>query len=211
MPTYPAARLLVSADPPVLPDDFQIVRSNMVNGLPHYVDLTKNTRLKIVLPTGLLQPWLDSDPSALAATSEDEKAPHSTDAPEEIGGVSRPALRFAASIAGATIATAPFALGARRTLRDDGDPATGAAIEVALLDWRVYAGTVRGPGDFGSYVQFGWRVANRAVDNFGPPVINPFLWHRLIPILRIESDLGLMIRVIDTRFVQRRYAIRESL
>lgn len=208
MPNYPAARLLVSADPPVLPDDFQIVRSNIVNGLPHLVDLNKNTRLKIVLPTGLMQPWLDADPSSLVATSEDETKPFD---PANPGSSERPALRWTGTQAGNALGTAAFSVGARRTLRDDGDAVQGAALEVALLDWRIYAGSIRGIGDFGSYVQLGWRVAGQAISDFGPPVINPFLWHRLIPILRIESDLGLRLRVIDRRFVQRRYALIESI
>jgi hypothetical protein len=211
MPTYPAARLLVPAEPPPLPDGFQIVRSSMVNGLPHFIDLPGNTRLKIVLPTGLMQPWLNADPTTLVATSEDERAPRPDTLAEEIGGVSRPALRVAATQENRPLGTVPFVLNARRRLRDDGDPDRGTALEIVLLEWRLYAGTMRGQGDFGSFVRFGWRAANRAVDIFGPPVINPYLWHRLIPILRIESYLGLRQRIIDRRFIQRRYALRELI
>lgn len=209
MPTYPAARFLVPAEPPALPEEFQIVRSNMINGLPHYVDLPGSVRLKIVLPTGLMQPWLNVDPTALVATSEDELAPRPAEWAEEIGGAARPALRVGVTQANQGLGTVPFALHARRTLRNDGDPNQGSTLEIVMLEWRLFAGTLRGQGDFGSYVQFGWRTANRAVDIFGPPVINPYLWHRLIPLLRIESYLGLRHRVIDRRFIQRRFAIHE--
>ena len=55
MPAYPAARLLVPADTPTVSDDFTTVRSPLVQGLPHFIDLTTDLRLKVTLPTGLMR------------------------------------------------------------------------------------------------------------------------------------------------------------
>jgi len=225
MPTYPASQFLVPATPPTLPDDFQVVQSRMVNGLPHLLDVTKTLRLKVTLPTGLLQDWLDADPSTLVATSDDELAPQSATLSEEVGGVSRPAPRITAQQSGTPVATAPFALYARRTFRDDGAASQGSLLEVAFLEWKIYAGTVRGVGDFGSYIKFAWRPATLAVSDFGPPVINPFLRLRLLPILWferskiltekdllllpcLESEQGLRKVELDVRFAARKEALR---
>jgi hypothetical protein len=204
---YPAARLLVSADPPALSDDFQIVQSSMVNGFPHYVDLTKSLRLKVTLPTGLLQPWLDTDPNSLVATSDDENAPRSATLTDEIGSVARPSLRIALLQSGSYLSTLPFALDTTRAVPDDGNGAQGVAVEIALLQWNIFAGTVRGAGDFGSSIQLGWRIANLGVSDFGPPVINLFLWQRLPLTLRMESDLGLRTAVLASRFTLARMAL----
>lgn len=204
MPSYPAARLLIPAALPALPDDFQVVESHLLTGLPHFIDLSKNLRLKLMLPTGLLQSWLDVDPASLVASSEDETLP-TADAPsEEIGGCSRPPLRLAAIQTGTSLATVPASLQARRLLPGDGNAKNGTLLELAFLEWRIHAGTVRGSGDFGSYLKLAWRTANTAVDVFGPPVINPFLWHRLLPVLRIESDLGLLKLRPNVRFLIRK-------
>lgn len=208
MPHYPAARLLVPAEPPPVPEGFETVRASIVNGLPYTIDLTRDLRLKFTLPTGLLRPWLDVSPETVVASAGDERAPRSAAPQEEIGGVARPALRLAL-LRGETVrVVVPFALSVRRTLPDGGDPVQGSLVEVVLLDWAIHAGAVCGPGDFGSFVQFAWRRADRAVDHFGPPVINPFLWRRLVPILRIESQLGLVRRLPTVRLVTRRLALR---
>jgi hypothetical protein len=105
----------------------------------------------------------------------------------------------------------PFSLRAARVLRDDGDSAAGAAIELILLGWAVHAGTVRGSGDFGSYVSFAWRWANQAIQVFGPPVVNPFLVLRLPGVFRVQSELGLRRLRPDVRFTVRRQAINEFI
>jgi hypothetical protein len=211
MPHYPAARLLVPPAPPNLPDGFTTLQSSVVNGLPHIVDLPNNTRLTVTLPTGLLPHWLDADPADLVATSDDEEAPRPAELPEQTDTAARPALRLSARQSGRALGTMSFSLQATRLLRDDGDAAAGAAIEVVLLGWALHAGTVRGHGDFGSSISLGWRRANLAVEIFGPPVINPFLVHRLPLIFRIYSELGLRRRLIDNKFVVRRQALHEFI
>ncbi len=200
MPHLPATRLLVPADAPAPGADFQLVQSSLVSGLPHYIDLSKTLRLKITLPTGLLQHWLDADPSALVATSDDETQPRAATFTDEIGAVARPALRLALLQGGAPLSTLPFALDTPRTTPDAGGAAQGAAAEIVLLSWNIHAGTVRGSGDFGSTIQLAWRVADLGASDFGPPVINEFLWRRLPPTLKMASSLGLRAPLVATRF-----------
>lgn len=211
MPLYPAARLLVPPAPPKLADGFVSLQSPVVNGLPHVVDLPNNIRLTVTLPTGLLPHWLDADPAELVAASDDEAAPRPAELLDQTDTAARPALRLSARQSGRALGTMPFALQAARLLRDDGDAAAGAAIEVILLGWALHAGTVRGQGDFGSSISLAWRRVNLAVEIFGPPVINPFLVHRLPLIFRIYSELGLRRRLIDKKFLMRRQALHEFI
>jgi hypothetical protein len=202
MVTYPAAALLVSAGPPTVSDDFAVIRAPLNNGLPYFIDLTKVLRLKLTLPTGLMRPWLDADPTALATTSDDELRPRSS-----ADAAAKPALRLSIIRSGTALATIPATLGAQRRLPAAGDPAQGAALDIVLLGWSIFAGTMQGPGDFGSFVQFGWKTADQAQSAFGPPVINPFLQRRLLPRLKLQSQLGLVKPIVDRRFAVRRWAL----
>src|ERR1700755_2714924 len=118
MPTYPAAQLLVSADPPTPSDDLTVIRAPLTNGLPAFIDLTKVLRLKLTLPTGLMQPWLQGDPTTLVSTSDDELQfrPSVTDT------AAAPALRLSIIRGATTLASVPATLGAQRRLPDSGDP-----------------------------------------------------------------------------------------
>jgi hypothetical protein len=207
MTTYPAARWLVPPDPPALAEDFTVLRSPLTNGFPHFIDLTKTLRLKVTLPTGLMQPWLHADPAALVSTSEDERQPRSAAVTDQPAAASNPSLRLAISQGGAVLFTTPATLGNERHLPDAGDAVQGVRVAIELLGWSIFAGTLQGPGDFGSFVQFGWKAASEAVSDFGPPVINPFLVRRLAPRLKVRSELGLLKPVVDRRFAVRRLAL----
>jgi hypothetical protein len=209
MPSYPAARLLVPSDPPDLPDGFTTLQSAMVNGLPHPIDLPNGLRLTVTVPTGLLSDWIDADPTMVITTSDDESAPLPPNPNGEIAGVARPGARLSARLSTAPLGTLPLSLRAARVLRDDGDASAGAALEVVLLDWEIHAGTLRGAGDFGSSITLAWRRADQGVSAFGPPVINPFLILRLPPIFHLRSELGLLVRRVDTKFLLQRRALYE--
>jgi hypothetical protein len=206
MPSYPAARLLVTASTAALPDDFQVIESRLRNGLPHFIDLDRSQRLKLVLPTGLLRPWLDADPAAVVASSADETAPLPAATGKPADPCARAPLRVAALL-DTEVATVPVSLRARHLLSNRGSTQGGTVLELAFVEWEIHAGTVCGGGDFGSYLRLAWRRADRAVNVFGPPVINSFLWHRLVPSLRVESKLGLRQVQLDARFLIRRNPI----
>lgn len=207
MPHYPAAPLLVPAGAPAAPADFTVVRSSLTQGFPHFVDLTTGLRLKVTLPTGVLQPWLDADPSALVATSDDELLPRTATSAGDVADLPGCALRFAVIRGGRFLATTPAALGPQRVLPDAGDPAQGVAVAIIPLGWRIAAGTLRGPGDFGSVIEFGWKIANLGADDFQLPVLNPYLRRRLGAGLTLHSDVGLTTSTLDPRFATRRLAL----
>jgi hypothetical protein len=206
MTHYPATHLLVPANPPAPPDDFTVVRLSLTNGLPHIVDLTAGLALKVTLPTGLMNDWLRADPSTLVAASDDESQPRPDTPAQEIGGVSRAALRLAIVRGGSTLSIMPAALATRRSLPDAGEAAQGVVVDIVLLGWRISAGTLQGPGDFGSYIHFGWKTADEGASEFGPPAINPYLQRRLAPQQAVRSELGLVKPVVGRRFSRRRLA-----
>jgi len=72
----------------------------------------------------------------------------------------------------------PLVAGVRRFVPDEGST-RGAAIELVIIGWDLRAGTVLGPGDFGSRVTLAWRIASSASPEFAPPPINANLARRL--------------------------------
>jgi hypothetical protein len=204
MPDYPAAHLLVSSDVPMLSDDLTIVHSTVLNGLPHFVDLTNQLVLKVTLPSGLMRAWLDADPSALVCSSDDERQPRPGTLEEPVGAVTRSALRVTVVQGATTLSVAPAALGVRHSLTAAGEQVRGVAVDVALVGWAIFAGSVQGPGDFGSFVHLGWKAADEAVNELSPPPINPFLKARLDAGLTMRSDLGVLSPNVSRRSALRR-------
>jgi hypothetical protein len=62
-------------------------------------------------------------------------------------------------------------------------------VELAILDWEVRAGSMRGAGDFGSFIELAWRRADQAVDTFRPAPVHRRVAERLGPGFRVESLL----------------------
>ena len=178
----------MSATVPTVSDDYTIVRSPVTNGLPHIIHLAEGLRLKVTLPTGLMQTWLEADPSALVSSADDELRPRPKEFTETVGDASRTALRLTLVQGGAVLATIPATLATRRSVPDAGNDAQGVAFDIVLLDWSIHAGTQRGPGDFGSYIHLGWKAADRAASDFSPPALNEFVRRRLSPAL--SSGIG---------------------
>jgi hypothetical protein len=177
MDRFPIARLLVpDTGPPTLPAGFTAVRQALTGGLPHRIELGHGTHAMLVLPTGLARQWLDADPLDLVSTSDDDLSSDPS-RPSE-----RPPLRLIVRRGGEILATVPLAAGLRRACR---------SVELVVLSWHVCAGTVRGPGDYGSVVELGWRAADTPVDIFGPPVPHRAVLRRLPLLLKIESEFRL--------------------
>lgn len=190
--TWPLAHLLVPADTrtaaPADPtaDAGTRLRVPLVAGLPQRIPFDGDLHAVLVLPTGLARSWLDAAPDAVVDSSAAESTPHDPAAPAApLGG--RSPLRLVVRRGGTVLGTVPLVAGLARRCRDDAGP---AEVEVTVHGWRLVAGTVRGPGDHGSYVEVTWRRADRAVDVFGPPPTSPFVLRRKPPAERSESVPG---------------------
>ncbi|WP_410808994.1 hypothetical protein [Micromonospora sp. 067-2] len=195
MPPFPIDRYLVPETPIEVPAGFTEIRQSLTAGLPHRVELGAGVHAVLILPTGLARQWLDTDPLAVVSTSADDLAPRSTPptTPRPPVLVGRVPLRLVVRQGTRILGSVPLCAGLRRVCPDAGPSASGSApvaVELLVLTWLLHAGTVRGSGDYGSSIALAWRRADRAVDQFGPPPINEFVWRRRPPAQRIESELG---------------------
>ena len=183
--------LLVSDPPTTPPADFQLRTQSVTTGLPATLTLSDGFQAMLLLPTGLARRWLDADPGALLATSADERLPYDPNAAEALALTPRPPLRLLVRRNGRSLGAVPANVGVIRRISDSGNAVDGVVIEVVLQAWEIYAGSVRGAGNFGSSIQIAWRLADHASDTFGPPVTNQRVLLRRPPAQRIHSIVGL--------------------
>jgi hypothetical protein len=146
----------------------------LVAGLPQTIVLDADVSLALTLPNGLAAQWLAADPQAVVSSSRSELEPHAADA----GVAPRPPLRLLVMAGAQPVAAVPLVAGLRRTLPDDGGP-NGVRVELEIIGWEVRAGTLRSPGDFGSFVELAWRRADKGTERFEPPPLNPMLLRRM--------------------------------
>lgn len=183
MTAFPIDRyLLPDPETGTLPTGFTEVRDPLVAGLPHRLELTAQVHAVLVLPTGLAQQWLTADPLDMVSTSDDETASRTAGVPAAPGLAERAPLRLVVRRQEELLGSVPLAVGLRRTC---------GPVELAVLGWRLCAGTVRGIGDYGSFVAIGWRVADRGIDVFGPPPVHRLVLRRRPPAAKIESETDL--------------------
>jgi hypothetical protein len=193
MPPIPVNRYLVPEPATTTPDGFTLVDEAILRGLPHTIQLSPTARIQLLLVHGVAVPWRDADSAAVVTRSEPER------------GVSRPAdppphvpLRLALSIDDRLVGAAPLGAGARFMLPEAAD---GVRYEFVILGWDVRAGSVKGPGPYGSRISFAWREANKAVNDFSPPPVPFKVVARLPDSSRLMSELGVIgIRNL-TRFL----------
>ena len=189
---FPIDRYLLPDHPAGLPAGFAPLRQSLTAGLPQRIELGAGVHAVLILPTGLARQWLDEEPLAVVSTAADDLAarpvPESPPLPRL---VARTPLRLVVRRGIQILGSVPLAVGLRRTCTATAaGPAGAAAVEIMVLDWHLAAGTVRGSGDYGSFVSIGWRRADQAIDDFGPPPINTFVWRRRPPGKRFESEQG---------------------
>jgi hypothetical protein len=203
LPPFPATRYLVPEPPRQAPEGFTLIDTPLVAGLPFALPLDAETSLVLTMPTGLALTWRDTDPTTPVSRSEDEWAPAAAPDPAApVGDAARPPLRLLLQQGGATVASVPLSAGLRRALPDG-----AARFELVVLSWDVRAGSVRGPGDFGSRLVLAWRRADLAVTEFSTPPPNPQLVPRLPPKDRMESRVGIKYEMLVRKTMHMR-AIR---
>ncbi len=201
----PIERFLVPAAQPAAPDGFTTIDEPIVNGLPHTIALDDGLSLAVVAPSGLATRWRDADPTAIVSSSdEDVRSPD----PAATVVVSRCPARLLLRAGTAVVSSVPLAAGVRRAIPEAGGVGSGVRIAVVVLAWDIRAGSLRGPGDFGSRIALATRRADRAGDTFETPAISPDLIARLKAQFRTESRLGLVTAEDLPRFARKKVVLR---
>jgi len=187
MPTLPVPvdRLLVPADPPPLPDSFARLRQSLERGLPATIRLDDQLDLALYVPTGDALLWRDADGAAVVAAAGEDAAPRAATVGDD--PVAEAPARLVLRQGGQKVAVVPLTAGLRRRLPDDGG-ARGALVEIWIRDFQLNAGTLRQVGDFGSFVDLGWRRVDRGADRFALPPLDPRVAERFAG--AIQSEVG---------------------
>jgi hypothetical protein len=164
------------------PRGMTIVEQRLRAGLPARFALTNAFTLVVTLPTGLATAWREADAGALVTAGRFERG-----RPEEgwvtaPGAAGRPPLWLVlldttgAGVTAGLPARRPVAAAAgiagvpRRLVTGGGQP---VGVAVTMLDWEIYAGTVLGAGDFGSWARLAWRPIGKGSDHFDAAPISP--------------------------------------
>jgi hypothetical protein len=145
------------------------VHERLPAGVPHAMALGEGLRLVLVVPTGLAATWRDADPAAVVTESASEQAAYDFLGPPR--PPSAPA-RLVLQGQDGVLASVPLTARRRRFLPDTGSADTGVRIELVVIGWDIRAGSLVGPGDVGSWIEFAWRIAHRAADEFSPPRVS---------------------------------------
>jgi hypothetical protein len=156
MPPIAMDRFLVSEESSV-PPALARVRQDLVRGVPFEWTLGGDLSLALVVPTGFAVLWRDADPAVVVSEGEDGLVPHA--APRGADALEQAPARLVVRKARTIRAVVPLATGLQR-ITPDGDGAATLA-ELAVVAWRLHAGTVRGPGEYGSFVELAWRAVGK--------------------------------------------------
>jgi len=179
MRPIPVDRYLVPAQPADPPADAQVVDVALLTGLPFTISLGSDMALLLTFATGLAKEWRAMDTQAVITQSAVEAEPR-TDPTDPVTDSKTGRLSLALQRGGRTLAVVPVVSG-RHRLAEPGE--SGARrFDIWILGWDVRAGSIRGPGDFGSRLRLAWRVADKAGGFFAPVPVNSFIILRLVPI-----------------------------
>jgi hypothetical protein len=156
------ARWLVAA--PAAPDDhgdFTRARQSLDGGLPVEWPLgmlgMPAFNLGLTIPTGEAVRWRDADPDEVVADSTPESTSDGGDAPELV----RPLLllRSGAATLASTRLTA-----LHLWVVPNADGLWPGALSIVAVGWRVHAGALVKPGNYGSFVDLALRFVTTAAD-----------------------------------------------
>jgi hypothetical protein len=201
VPPIPVTRYLVPPVLPSVPEGFIEVNETLLGGFPNTINLTDELTLTLVVPNGLAHLWRDADPSELVSASDGEIQASIAAPAIPVGAVTRAPARLLLRLSGTTVASVPLVAGLHRRLPDGGDPALGVSVELAILGWELHAGSLRGPGDFGSRITLAWRRIDTGVDFYSElPEVPPFLYRlrdlAIVPQLFPKALLRTPLRTI---------------
>jgi hypothetical protein len=181
----PVDRYLVPAQLPPLPQTFARVRQSLPGGLPVNVPLDAELSATLYVPVGDALLWRNAEGAASVASAADDNEPCDPTIAED--PLARATPRLVLRRAGQNVAVTPLIAGLRRRLPDDGG-LVGGLIEIWVRDFQINAGTLSQAGDFGSFVDFGWRRIDAGSDEFSLPPLDPRVAERFAG--TIQSEVG---------------------
>ncbi len=181
----PVDRYLVPADGPVVPPGFDLVMQPLVNGLPAELRLDADLSVIVFAPTGDANFWRDAESSILVCAGDEDLAANPATA-LPVAATARAPVRLVVQRGGVLVGAVPLVIGVRRHVPDPG--VMGTAIEIAILGYRIHAGTMRQAGDFGSFVRFAWRRADRGSNEYVLPRLAPRVAERFAG--QLQSEVG---------------------
>ena len=193
MAPMPMDRFLTPENPAAIPAGFTRSRQQLTRGVPFQWPLESDLSLVLLVPTGFAALWRDADPDAVVSAAGDETRVHI--APRGADPLERPPIRVLLRQGGATLAAIPLAAGLSR-LTPDADGGR-SVIELYLADWLLHAGCVRGPGDYGSFVDVAWRRVDAGANAFPLASIDPHVAARNTALA--QSAIGIPDATINPR------------
>jgi hypothetical protein len=168
MPPLPIDRFLTPEAPPGVVG-FVRSRQDLNRGVPFEWALEGDMSLVLLMPTGLATPWRDADPSIVLSASGEQATPHKAPRGEDV--LERPPLRLLLRRSRATLAAIPLATELRRVTPDGGG--AQSSVDLLIVGWLIHAGCVRGPGNYGSFLEIAWRRVERGESEFSLPPVDP--------------------------------------
>jgi hypothetical protein len=190
----PVERILVPAGTPSVPDGFVRQQHSLLRGVPADIVLDAQTTLTVVVPTGLATLWRDAEASQLVCSSDQGYAPVAPLANPRAAVIptvcSHVPARILVRFSRKTVAVVPLVAGGRHAVAGGGNPDSGLRVEFIVMGWALYAGSIRGVGDFGSYVDLAWRRCDAGQSTFHIPPLDPRVAARLPLVSTILSEVG---------------------
>jgi hypothetical protein len=177
------ARLTPSPAPPPPGID-----SPIRQGLPHQIDLLPRWRGVLFLPVGVAAPLLAMPPRTLLSSDDAEATPMPASEPPALPARDAPRLRILYDAAVVAVLPLVARLSTHVMARDGTH-----RIRITITGWALHAGSMVGPGDFGSNIRLSATPIDHAVDEYGPLPPSPAIIARLPESERIESRGGLEI------------------
>lgn len=185
-PVFPISRVLVPRQAPALPTALAPENRSLTQGLPERLSLDASASLVVVVPQGLATAWRDADPTDVVTASAPELLPTTRHASDPVAGVVRAPAQLLVLLGGVLAGAVSLGVGLHARVV----PAAGNGLELVVTGWTIAAGSMRGAGDFGSSIQFGWRRLGAGSAEFQPPALDPRVAQRLRRRFRLESELG---------------------
>jgi len=197
---FPIQEYLVPRPETAVPNGWNSVDEQLLNGLPHRISLQRGIDAVMVVAQGLALTWQGQDPQLVvdeAANQRRSLSPEDLEAPaaqlSRVPGLLL--IRSGRAVRGVVPLVSGFIQ--QTGLRAD---SVDALLELQILDWKIHSGNLRGGGDYGGRIRFAWRRTEKAVAHYSTPPINPYVHIRLQPIFRMVSTLGLKKAVVMPRF-----------